>query len=274
MFDKNNQIMPNGNGLNNGPHILQTGLSSFFPNHSGQFFVFSNTGDVPNSGNIYYSIVDINLIGNGTSLNPLGDVISGMKNIYLTNQATEGMIVIAGFCDLYWLLIPQINTTYVKIYKIDSVGISLYSNTNIGFNVGSCSQIRYSTASQKLAIANIYENGPTTIMNFNNITGSISNSFNIPGVTGSSSYYCGILDVEWSPSGQILYLSRYYNCSTNSGGQLLQYNTLAPSIPPVFIASVGGNNSDLSKGLKLAPDGKIYHVYGQNNFYLGAVNPT
>jgi len=275
IWDKTNQIMPNANGLLNGPHTLQTGLCCIKPNSQNQYYLFNSTGEVPNSGNVYYSIINMSLAGNGDISNPLGDIETGSKNIYLTDQVSEGMVLIGGACNTYWLLIPQNHSTYLKIYKIDNLGVNFYSLFNLGYNVGLCSQIRYSKASNKIAIANIFDNGPTTVMNFDFQTGTISNVYAIPGINGSSSSYCGILDVEWSPSGKLLYLSRYRDCETGYGGQLLQFNTLTPSIPPVFIASTGYDDlNNLSKGLKCGPDGKIYHAYSTVNSYLGAIlNP-
>lgn len=104
-MEKNHIVMPNGNGLTNGAHPIQTGLTCYYPGHLNHLFVFNTTGDVA-AGNIYYTEIDMLLPGNGTVANPSGDVISTVKNILLTNQSTEGMKIILGTTNYFWLVVP------------------------------------------------------------------------------------------------------------------------------------------------------------------------
>jgi hypothetical protein len=276
VWDKLHGIMPNSTGLLNGTHILQSGISCSNPGHPGQFYVFSSTGENPNAGSIYYSIVDLSLPGNGTSGSPRGNVVSGAKNILVTNQATEGMMVIPGKANYHWLIVPQINSNNVKVFLINQNGISLKATYNLGYNVGVVSQTRYSKAAGKIAIVTIDESKPGIIMNFNDQTGVISGAFTIPSssYSSTSSSHCGNCDCEWSPDGTKLYIARYRNCSSSSSGTVLQYDLNSPTNAPVPICSVTPNSyTNLSKGLKLAPNGKIYHIYNSgSSSYIGSIN--
>lgn len=271
VWDKNHLVMPNGNALNSGLHPIQTGLTCYYPGHPNHLFIISTTGDGATAGNIYYSEIDMSLPGNGTIANPTGDVVSAAKNILLTTQSTEGLKIISGTTNCYWLIVPQINSTNVRVFKINNNGITLNNTYNIGVDVGIVSYTEYSPVSHKLAVANFNGNQPSIVMDFNEATGQISNSLAIP---GTSFYGSGICAVEWSPSGQLLYLTRYRNNSSSSSGQLLQYNIYTPSTSAIVIATMlPSSNSNGSKGLKLAPDGKIYHVWGlDSNTYLGTIN--
>ncbi len=276
VYDKSNLLMPNGGGLNGHPNTVQSGIICPFPNHINQYFVFSNNGESPNSGSIYYSVVDMGLNGNGTIANPLGDIVSGHKNVFLTDSTTEGCYVITGASNNYWLLIPIINSTRIKLFKIDSSGISLQNSYNLGLNVGISSQIKYSYASKKLAIANMIESLPSIIVDFDNTTGSFSNPLPITGTPmgSSTNYWQGVFDCEWSSDGTKLYFTKYR--MSNSGGRLYQYDIQNPNSQPIIIANLSSSsNSFLAKGLKIGPDNKIYFMYvnqsGQTR-YIGVIN--
>lgn len=275
IWDAGHQVMPNGNNLLGHIHTVQQGHPCYYPDHPNQYFVFSNNGESPSSGNIYYSIVDMTLQGNGTISIPKGDVIAGQKNISLISQATESMIIIPGNGNFYWMIVPQINSTFIRVLKITNNGISLNNTFNIGLNVGVSSQVRYSNIAGKIALCNMIENKPSVIMNFDIVSGAISNAYSIPGVMGTSpDYWCGIFDAEWSPDGTKLYLSKYRICSTSLPGKLLQYDLNQPSNPPVLIANVASSGyGNIAKGLKLGPDGKIYFLYSLGGtYYLGVIN--
>ncbi|MBI5540731.1 MAG: T9SS type A sorting domain-containing protein [Bacteroidia bacterium] len=273
VWDNNNQIMPNGSSLTNASHGMQTGLACYYPGHPNQFLLFCNTSSLPTAGSVYYSIIDMSLPGNGTLLNPRGNVVSSAKNIFLTNQSSEGMYIIKGSGNYYWLIIPKINTTNIAIYKIDATGVNLTATTNIGLNVGLAVDVRYSYVSHKIGLANMKDNGPSFTVDFNETTGALNNAYQIPGITTTSTNMCNSTDMEWSPNGQFLYITKYRDCVGSSPGKLYQYNILQPSIAPVLIAQVATSGTNASMGLKLAPNGKIYHRYiSASNAYFGVIN--
>ena len=85
IWDKNNQVMPNGSGLNGHSSSAQSGIVVPYPGQANKYIVFAL--GFQNANNLSYSIVDMTLKGNGTTITPLGDVVSGQKNIPLTGHS-------------------------------------------------------------------------------------------------------------------------------------------------------------------------------------------
>lgn len=275
IYDRNHILMPNGTGLLGHQYTVQSGQICPNPANSNQYYVFSNNGESPTSGSVHYSIVDMTLAGNGSSSNPLGDVVSGQKNIFLVDQTTEACYTVFGGAGVYWILIPQINTTNIRLFKVTSSGIILYSTYNTGINNGNSAQIKYSYTAKKLALANMIESQASYIVSFDNISGVFSNPYSIPGTPmGSGDYTKGIFECEWSEDGTKLYFSKYR--MSISGGRLYQYDLNNQSQLPIVVYNLStSNTSYIAKGLKRGPDGKIYFMYVNSNGqtrYLGIVN--
>lgn len=126
-------------------------------------------------------------------------------------------------------------------------------------------------------MCSLRENEETLIFDFDAETGVISNINNIPGTPmGTNSGWYGIFDAEWSANSSKLYLSKYRTQNPESGGMLFQYDFNFPLNAPILIHQVSDSDSNLGRGLRRGPDGKIYWIYHNpitsSTQYLGTVN--
>lgn len=279
VVDKTHKAMPNGTGLSGHASSAQNGLSCPVPGKCNSYYIFSNSSaaEATPAGTIYYSIIDMTLPGNGTIANPLGDVQADAKNVTVISNTSEGATVInSSVKDEYWLISHQYNSGVIRVLKINSSGITLAGSYNLGYTVSDARSLRYSESSKKLCLLGLYSLDPVIICDFDNSTGVISNSSKMPGTpffTTAMKYY-GAYDAEWSSDGTKLYISVYRWSST--GGRLYQYDINEPLTLPLLIFNNGGTTSQVGRGLKKGPNGKIYWLYTNSTFnstrYIGVVN--
>ncbi len=119
-WDRNNQVMPNGDSLlDNGTFRTTTQGACIVPviDSVGKYYLFSLNHE-GNQPSLYYSIVDMSLNAG------LGDVVPGRKNIVLDNvPLSESMIAIPGNnCDI-WLLVHEAPQPVFKAYHITAAGL-------------------------------------------------------------------------------------------------------------------------------------------------------
>ncbi len=268
VVDRTHLVMPNGDDLNGGNSTHSTGKICARPGHPGQYYVFSINTSTETSfiDNLYYSIVDTTLVGNGSVANPLGDVVSGEKNNLLNSYVSESLELIAGDGDYYWLISPKFYDATIDIFLIDENGISLDNSFDYNIEMQDVQAIRYSKVNNKLALGSYGEDDPILIFDFDHINGNLSGLHEVPGNFGTSSnQYSGITDLEWSPNGTKLYISKYRGNTPVSGGKLFQYDLDNPDENAVLIHQISATNSYTSKGLRLGPDGIIYWLYVNTN---------
>lgn len=277
IYDKNNIQMPNGSGLLGNITCSTNGIICPFPGQPNKYFLFYNSANiiVSDVGYLYYSIVDMSLVGNGTVSNPLGDIVSSQKNILVTSNTPEGFSVIRGNLNNFWLVYPERNSSIIKVFEITSSGVTLHATFNAGVNIDGAMSVRYAKTTHKIAIANAYEYEGCFIMDFDENTGNVSNINLIPGsILGSAiNYWTGYYDCEWSSDGTKLYLSK--GRMATGSGRIYQYDLNFPTNPISLIYTLAGGYSNTSSGLKLAPDGKIYSLYLNSIYsdsrFIGAI---
>jgi gliding motility-associated-like protein len=275
IVDSTNTVMPNASSLSGNNSAGQSGLTCVVPGTCSLYYVFSNNS-TRSSGNIYYSIVDMNLPGNGTVSAPLGDVKPGFKNVLLTNNAGEALAIIpSDVAEKYFLVYAPFNSSLIKVYEISASGITYKNTFNTNFLLSDGRNMRYSPVNKKIVLMSLNENDPVVIVDFDIVNGNISNSTKVSGtpfpLTGGA--FNGVYDAEWSPDGFKLYLSKYT-------GKLYQYDLNNPANSPILIYDNGGSNhDDPGEGLRVGPDGKMYWLYQNttysDNRFIGVVsNPN
>lgn len=233
-----------------------------------QYYIFSNPTGQPGglatatNGPITYRIYTV------------GGGFSASQNLpgQFSNVAVgEGMIIIPSKTDPYvfWLITRDITPTATSskyiVYKIDGNGINYKGTYNFGPPIigptdspissmafrddGSANNVVVGfTMSRKVNLTNPSSSINNMIFtnNFNTTTGDF-----IGPIVNIASFTEGILyDLEFSPNGQFVYFATYY-----------------PSV--LYQADMNGNVVNMSNnsfsntragGLKLAPDGYIYHI--------------
>lgn len=261
VFDKNNNIMPNGTGLL-GQNCQINGLLIVpFINDTSKYYVFTAQGlsnytsgsqsSLPYS----YSIVDMNQNGG------LGDVVT--KNSFIRYFSTEKMVAIphTNGNDVWWICRDWTNNFYS--YKITCAGIQ---NTNpiissIGTNVNNDLQrlnsgdIKASLNGKFIAVAygNYFE-----VYQFNQSTGQLSNPIKIP---------AECYGVEFSPNSNFLYVTCYFYPRDGYTTSIYQFDLSVYDSSSIYnnalrlISTTNNTTSGFLGGLQLGPDNKIYHVY-------------
>ena len=264
IYDSGDQIMLNGSSLTSHESSYQTAQLVPMPGNSNQYYIFtSNSVDEIAAGNIYYSVVDMSLVGNGTANDPKGAVLTTNKNTLVASNVCEGFAIIRKTnTDDYWLICVGSNTSSLKLYTITSSGCSLVSTTSLGATLQYVRSIKYSPEAEKISICSMSDDEPQLIFNFNNTTGVISNKLQIPGTPLGTehNYWRAYFDTEWSSDGTKLYIAQYRNASLSDISLTLQYDLNNPTQAP-FILNTSTNKYIGGKGLKTAPDGKIYLIY-------------
>lgn len=265
IWDRNHDLMPNGQNLKGNFSSTQSAVIVPKPNSSSIYYVFTTAQQGEPEG-ICYSEVDMNLNGG------LGDV-TATKNIQLYTPTCEKLCAVKNPSDQsYWVVSHGFGNNTFMAFKVDQMGINTSpvlsnagtviassSNTFHSYNVQG--YLKFSADGRKLVCVNRYIN--TELFDFDTQTGIVSNPKIINQVNQNRYSY----GAEFSPSGNILYLSTSYSGSSNSN-KIYQYNLLATDIPgsEQLITPIGSYNFG---GLQLASNCKLYI---SNHTTLGANN--
>ena len=280
VYDRNHTVMPNGTGLLGDNSSTQSGVIVQQPGSASIYYIFSVDGITGSSGGLAYSEVDLTLNGG------LGDITS-VKNIMLFPQGDEKVTAVPHQNGVdYWVVSRLSNTNEYRAYLLSSTGFNpspvvttigpIYPST-IGYMKGSPN-------GNKLAVGSGYHGWD--LIDFDNSTGVLTNLMHFePGNTFPLFVSYG---VEFSPDGNLLYISNWYNNwgswnSNNLVPDILQYNLLAGTGSQIDIensvvviaypANINGPFGFPNGGaaIQLAPDGKIYHVFDGCS-HLSAIN--
>ena len=272
IWNRNHQVMPNGDSLLSNPSSTQGSIIVPQPGSSRYFYVF--TADDFYLDNleygVRYSIVDICLNGG------LGDILVNKKNILLLDTTAEKLTAVLHNNGIdYWIIIHKYYSDAFYAYHLTSTGISDTIISHVGSiqptnpinSGGSIGQLKASPNGEKLAIVNGNSNNCVLeYLNFNNSSGIVSNCVNL-----QWNPLCNFYGVSFSPDNTKLYVS----CDINGNG-IYQFDLIA-----------GGGNPDSIRasrtliaeyynylGLQLAVNGKIYSTRSPFccSTYLGAIN--
>ncbi len=265
VWNRLNNVMSNGTGLLGNQSGGQPATIVPHPGNPNLFYVF--TVDIyafPNG--LRYSIIDMSMQSG------LG-AVTATKNVLIYTPATEKVISVK-HCNGrdYWLLTHNWNSNEFKVYLIDNNGFNttpvssfigtVHSGGNLGYYNAS-GQITVSMDGSRIGLS-IYDMGVVEFFNFNNQTGSVTNSVSISGFTNA-------WGVEFSPSGNVAYITRW------QGSALWQVNLLAGNAAAiqsssVLISAPTSPHATYKSGyLKRGPDGKIY-VAKYNSPFVGVID--
>lgn len=270
VWNRNHQIMPNGDGLYG--HYSATHAAYIVPKplSDSLFYLFTLDGMQRNlQYGLRYSIINMCLDGG------LGDVIPGKKNIPLLQPASEKIVAIYHtngkdiwivshefFTDAFFaFLLTETGITDTVISNTGSVHIGLLNYFNgTGAGIG---QIKATSDGNKIAL--VFSNAPSPVgelFDFNNVTGIISNAISLD-VDGA------VFGVEFSPDNSKLYITSLlgglHQFDITAGGG----TSFAINASKIQIDQAGCSE----RGLQLAPDGKIYMKRCiPDNHYLSVVN--
>ncbi len=264
VYDAYHQLMPGVTGLAANVTANQPVAITSIPGvaNKGKYFIFTNSADFTTGGSISRFVIDMNQFGNAAFPAPARGAGEGAVTAVtgLSNRS-EGMIIVphANGND-FWLITHQNNSQNYSATLLNSASYTGTFNTVTTSGVAlptSVAHFAYHPILKKLAVAPQDTRTDAIILNFNDATGAFTFDRTIFNSGTATTTNQSIYDIEWSPNGKYLYLSRFGE--TGITPNVFQYDyaapntTLTPILPLTTIFR--------SYGLQLAPDRTIYHLY-------------
>lgn len=267
VWNKNNLVMPNGNGLMGDQSSAQSALIVPLPGNNSTYYLFTSAGNSSQSG-LRYHIIDMNLNGG------LGDLTS--KNQLLFSGGTEEL---AGtiHCNAkdYWIISRKAIKDTLKFYAyllnangINAPVINAFNVLTPGGNtVGT---LTFSQEGKLLAFSSF--GSDIFLFDFNTETGRLTIKNSLQRNTNENVYSNAI-----SPDNKKLYITSWV---VNGYNYLSQFDLTASDI---LASRVNIDSTDYRLGspngygligqLKIGPDQKIY-VSRWNQDHPYQVNPN
>ncbi len=273
VWDKNNQIMPNGNTI-----FPVVGRLSPFSGTQGalivpvldnpnQYYIFSqeatsNSANDAGVSRMWYSVVDMTLNGG------LGDIVSGKKSILMDSALNGTMIAIPGNECNIWVLTHTIENNIFKAYNVTAAGVTATPVVSTAGTLAPTSykwsRMRVSPDGKMIGLISTGNGGGITgagveLYDFNAQTGAVSNARFIDQIGGNG--------IAFSPDNSKLYVTGVVPVTyTYSMFQFDVSQSTAAAITASKQIIVNTTWTDL----RLAPDGKIYYIINANK--IGVIN--
>ncbi|RWX01373.1 T9SS type B sorting domain-containing protein [Flavobacterium cerinum] len=281
VWNKNHEVMDNGQGLLGEISSTQSGLIIPKPGNEGLYYVFStNNGEqqiydpnAPSSG-YYYSEIDMNLNGG------LGAVTSN-KNILLAAPSGEKITAVYhADGEQIWLLTHAGNawgndgpSNFFKAFLVSASGVSTIPVVSAAGEAiwQSYGQMKASPDGKRVAFINVLFFDPLLeVFDFDSATGQLSNPINL-----SLAVQFGWMGygVEFSPNSRFLYVGetmpgklRQYDLESDNAEQILASETV--------LADFGEEEMGVNRmsAIQAGPNGKIYLVFNNNLVEIGYPN--
>lgn len=257
VYDKNNNLMPNGIKLGADYDNQQGVLIVPKPGNPNLYYLFTvgDTASPFNAGlKLYYSVIDMTL--NSSS----GDV--AIKPIQLDVKTSEKLTAAKHSNGQdFWIVSYDYTNTKYKSYLLTSAGLNTVAVvSSVGLNQPDWTGAIRISNNGCWMVALSRKIGASTIelFHFNNSTGTVSgNSF----ITTNSPY-----GIEFSPGSTKFYVGH------NSNMPIDQFNLLAVSDSLILASKTAVSSLYPARSLQLAPNGKIYIDDAIFSNSLGAIN--
>ena len=117
VWDRNNNVMPNGSGLLGGASSTQAALIVPKPGACGIYYVFT-TEDHFGNGDFRYTVVDLCLNGG------FGDVVSGQKNVLMSTACSEKITAVPHDNGTdYWVITHELGGDAFYAFRLTPNGL-------------------------------------------------------------------------------------------------------------------------------------------------------
>jgi hypothetical protein len=225
--------------------------------------LFTTQGIDGAQNGLRYHKIDLSLSGNGTTENPLGEVV--ISDSLLFNNSSE-MLTSIGSCesDSVWIIGHQQNSyNFIKILlsteglSVDTQELATPLMNGLGFKTSyGRGSLDFSPDGSKLAMTGSSFVG-THIMDFNFETGELSNPKELRYLSSSITSFTAFngYDIEFSPDGSKLYATKI------SSNEMVQFDLEQDTS---YTFSEISSAASLEKG----PDGNIYVAKVSQNMSL------
>ncbi|WP_109829531.1 PKD domain-containing protein [Reichenbachiella versicolor] len=244
--------------LNGDPNLNTSVVVIARPYSVGEYHILTNTG----------AAIEQSVFSRITN-----DFVSSNIPVAGLNNPAEGMIVIRQDIDNYWLITQDVVSTEISVTEVNSGVVGATTNYNLwntttalSFEISS---FAYDPVNGKLAAAPKTENRNVTLFDFDSGTGVLTLDDVILNTGRSDGLGESIYDLEWSASGDLLYISRFGSAATDANVYQYDVNSTVTALNSILPASVFR-----SFGLKRGPDNHIYHLYqssSTSNIELGVI---
>ncbi len=205
-----------------------------------------------------YSVVNIKKNGG------LGEVIQ--KNIYIEEDCYEKIAAVR-HCNKrdVWITVRIWNTDEYRTFLLTATGLNpipVVSHTGLvinGIPNNSIGALKFSVDGTKLVAVHSFQNDCVELMNFDNITGIISNPI-VFKPNADPAALTGVYGAEFSPNGKLLYISS--NNSSTDPSTLYQFDISTTNAAAILASKqiLAATYPWIGGGLQLGPDKKIYYA--------------
>ncbi len=258
IFDKNGDIMQNGDSMKGYPWVGQGNMILPMPGDTNKYYVFIAGRDGSIGNSLYYSIVDMSL-NNG-----FGSVIL-RDSLFLSDHINEKLNATKHANGRDCWIVVQSNHQDSLFHKFlitpDSIFGPIDQKIGSGDNINKAfGQMIFSSDGSKLGV--VAENATVDIFDFDRCSGVLTN-YKAAG-EGVFSYPNVYFGCSFSPSGNLFYTSSIWYEYKN----VYQYDLTAGNIKAtkqiIFSYPDTGLVQNLELGQHLlAPDNKIYIAKGK-----------
>lgn len=270
VWNRNHQVMPNGNGLNGDPSSTQSAIIVPKPGSTTLYYIFT-VDELGKPNGLNYSIIDITLEAG------FGDVTT--KNVSLFSSSLEKITAVKHANETsVWIVGHKYNGNQFVSYELSSTGLGSPINSNVGVILNNDTQrtigyMKSSPNGQFIACANAGDMSNMQLFSFNNTTGQLSL------ISTSDFEYNGLgaYGIEFSSNSELLYVSKIDQ--TNKLSEIYQFNITSQNQTSInnsklLISSQTYSTQEqlgVYAALQLGPDQKIY-IARNKTFYLSAIN--
>ncbi|KGL63896.1 T9SS type B sorting domain-containing protein [Polaribacter sp. Hel1_85] len=286
VWDKNNNPMPNGVGLQGDSSSAQSALTVPAPGRPNVYYLFTvgtlATGVGGGTAGFFLYEIDMNLNGGLGDINTTIGDSTGAINISdgKDNNWTEKVTAVrAEECDAYWVISLSEETSSngsneFYAYKVNAAGVDTANPVISQINTFRTDDVRgylkVSPDGTKLVAANM-SNG-TFLFDFDDNTGIVTNYNNSSSLNQLNLNGNGY-GVEFSTSSKRLYISTGNSSATQEN--LFQFNLNLPTIAEINNSRFNVHSYFNSRGaLQLGPNGKIYWSSNNSNNISVINNPN
>ncbi len=261
VYDATHALMSGWVALVGNPAGNQGVAISPRPGNQDQYYIFTNTANYPAAGQIFYSTVNMALDGNATPPQPPLGAITNTNTAAIPGNVNPGMLVFETGNDpfLYFLLVQNAATGDYDLYSIGPAGQILIKTLDNPTGLVAAN-FAYHPQTGQIAVSPNNPGANIQILQFDLAVDTLGFVREIPNSGNFDTAGQAIYDVEFSPSGDYIYISRY--------GDAIQEGVLYRYDLNDSIASLDQVNPDplyRSYGLQIGPDGRIYHLYQATN---------
>lgn len=253
VYNKNLATMQNGTGLLGNSSATSSGIIIPFPGSPNLFYLVTAAAMDGARNGLRYSVVDLSLNGGLGAVTTKNTVLSLGVSGYTAADVYENVTVVGHANGIDFWLVSRIRAKYL-VWKISAAGISAPQIYSVGVDLGlhpwtagaGVGVLKLSPDGKKLVHCD-FGRGYLTVSDFNTETGDITNVNSI--ATGVSRLY----GVEFSPSGEYLYITVAQNVAAHNGLYIRKIDNLNP---PYVGTRILPNVSNVQMG----PDNRIYGI--------------